>query len=112
RDLILAFANADDFARRLGLFKQVQVDQAVVKHNVGLVQQAVAHASQVRIFRSAADAEYGSDWRQHRRSPLAAALRPNCHVRPIERVNQYWRESQNVTQLRERGRLKFAEMND
>src|SRR5438552_11369948 len=27
RDLILAFANADDFARRLGLFKQVQVDQ-------------------------------------------------------------------------------------
>src|SRR5215468_4579396 len=43
-------ANIDDFGRRLRLLEQVQVNQAVMKHNVGRAQACeTAHSNKVRI---------------------------------------------------------------
>jgi len=60
--LACLFADADDFGCGLYFFKQAPVDQAVVKHNIGLAQACkAAHGNQVGISRSSADNEYGPE---------------------------------------------------
>jgi hypothetical protein len=64
------FADVDDFSCRPGLFKQMQVDQAIVKHYVGLAQAGqAAQCNQVGISRAGAYDVYGSELLHHLISP-------------------------------------------
>src|SRR5262252_1840876 len=48
-----ALADIDDFRLGIGFFKQVKIDQAIMKHNVGLVQaRKTPHRDQIRIARA------------------------------------------------------------
>jgi hypothetical protein len=47
-----AFAHIDNFRLGIGFFKQVKIDQAIMKHNVGLAQaRETPHGDQIRVSR-------------------------------------------------------------